>query len=328
MIKIISWNTTRECNLNCKHCYRDAGEKDREELTTEEGKDLLREISKVGFNIMVFSGGEPLIRRDIYELIEFSSSLGMRSVLGTNGTLITERVALKLRSSGLSRVGISLDSLDKEKHDNFRQVKGSWNRAVKGMKNCLKANLEFQIHTTVTERNYHEIEQITDFAVTVGATAHHIFFLVPAGRGKEIEDIMSREHYEKLLHRIIEKQKSVKIELKPTCAPQFMRVASQKRLDMRFSKGCIAGISYCCILPNGDVHPCPYFQLKVGNVRDKKFNKIWNSSKVFNELRENSLQGRCGICSYKEICGGCRARAFYNSDNYLQEDPMCLYNPQ
>lgn len=325
-MKLISWNTTRRCNLKCRHCYRDAGERDRRELTWKEGRDLLQEIKKAGFNIIVFSGGEPLMRDDIYDLIKFSAGLGMRPVFGSNGTLITKDVAFKLKDAGLTRAGISLDSLDRERHDDFRQVDGSWDAAVEGMRNCLKAGLDFQVHTTVTERNYAEIEDLTDFAVELGARAHHIFFLVPAGRGKEIGDVLSKSHYEKLLHRILEKQKTTSIELKPTCAPQFMRVASQKGMSMRFSKGCLAGISYCCILPNGDVHPCPYFQLKVGNVREEKFSVIWDNP-VFMGLRGNKLGGKCGRCSFNSVCGGCRARAFYNTGNYMDEDPMCMYKP-
>ena len=174
---IISWNTTNACNMFCKHCYREAGCKAEEELNTQEAKTLLNQIAKAGFKIMIFSGGEPLMRPDILELVKHATSLGLRSVFGTNGTLITEEMAYKLKEAGAMGMGISLDSMDKEKHDTFRCYKGAWDGAVAGMRNCKKAGLPFQIHTTVMDWNQHELEDLTDFAVAEGAVAHHIFFL-------------------------------------------------------------------------------------------------------------------------------------------------------
>jgi AdoMet-dependent heme synthase len=326
-IMIISWNTTRKCHLKCKHCYRDAGEQDLEELSTEEGKHLIDEIAKSDFKILVFSGGEPLLRSDIYELTAHARSRDLRPVFGTTGTTITEDVALALVEAGAARVGISLDSVEPEMHDEFRQVSGSWQGAINGMKNCSKANLAFQVHTTVVKQNYNEVEAITDLSVKLGAVAHHVFFLVPTGRGKDIEgDALREKEYEQLLHRILKKQKKVPIELKPTCAPQFMRIARQMGLEMRFTRGCLAGTAYCCITPNGDVHPCPYLPVKVGNVREKPFSDIWLNSQVFNELRSDQFGGKCGSCVHKDICSGCRARAYYYSNgDYMAEDPWCLY---
>lgn len=324
---IISWNTTRECNLLCRHCYRDAGEKDQGELSTEEGKQLLEEIAKAGFKIMIFSGGEPLMRPDIYELVEHARKLGMRPVFGTNGTLITREIAQRLKDAGAAGIGISLDSLDAKKHDELRGVEGSWQQASEGMENCRTVGLPFQIHTTIFDWNDHEFEAITDEAVKRGAVAHHVFFLVPTGRGKDMAlEALEQKRYERLLHRIIAKQQQVPIELKPTCAPQFMRVAKQKGIDMRFTKGCLAGTSYCCITPKGDVHPCPYWPMKVGNVRELPFSEIWKSSETFRQLREDQLGGHCGTCSYEGICGGCRARSYYyENGDYMAADPWCLF---
>lgn len=324
---IISWNTTWECHLKCKHCYRDAGAKKENELTTQEGKKLLDEISRAGFKILVLSGGEPLLREDIFELTAYASHLGLRPVFGTTGTTITESIANKLKRSGALRIGISLDSSTSELHDNFRQVDGSFAAALKGMEACRKAGLPFQVHTTVVEKNYHEFEAITDLSIEAGAAGHHIFFLVPTGRGKNIEEEALREkQYEQLLHRILKKQQEVDIEIKPTCAPQFMRIAQQMGMNMRFSRGCLAGTAYCCILPNGDVHPCPYLPLQVGNVRETPFDRIWQEGKLFLNLRQDELGGKCGTCGYKKICGGCRARAYYYTDgDYMAQDPWCLY---
>ena len=327
---IISWNTTRQCNQFCRHCYRVAGaEPDPDELSTEEGKQLLEEIAGAGFKIMVLSGGEPLMRPDIYDLVRHGGAQGLRVVVGTNGTLITPQVAQDLRDSGCARVGISLDDIDPQVHDEWRQMEGAWEQSVEGMKHCREVGLPFQIHTTVTERNEHCITEMTDLAVELGAAAHHIFFLVPAGRGEDIEaESLKAKAYERLLNRILDKQREVEIELKPTCAPQFMRIAKRKGIPMRFTKGCLAGTSYCVIIPNGDVHPCPYLQLKVGNVRETPFSEIWRSNPVFDELREGKLKGRCADCDCQDICGGCRARAYYYSDgDYMAEEPWCLYRP-
>ena len=324
---IISWNTTRECHLKCKHCYRDAGIKDNDELSTAEGKSLIDEIARAGFKILILSGGEPLLRKDIFVLCSYAKQAGIRPVFGTSGTTITPEVAVKLKESGAACMGISLDSAEPDIHDEFRQVPGAWEKALAGMENCRKAGLPFQIHTTVVEQNYQEFEAITDLAVRQGAIAHHIFFLVPTGRGKDIEaDALREKQYEQLLHRILKKQKTVDIELKPTCAPQFMRIARQMNMSMRFSRGCLAGTAYCCITPNGDVQPCPYLPPKVDNVLDTPFSEIWKDAELFQELRTEKFEGKCGNCNYKDVCSGCRARAYYyTGGNYMAEDPWCLY---
>lgn len=324
---IISWNVTQECNLLCRHCYRDAGAKDRGELSTQEGKQLLAEIARAGFKIMIFSGGEPLLRPDIYELVKDARNLGLRPVFGTNGTLITPDVANHLKEAGAAGIGISLDSLDAHRHDELRGVQGAWQRALAGMDNCRAAGLPFQIHTTVFDWNDHEFEALADEAVNRGAVAHHVFFLVPAGRGQDmVREALERRRYERLLHRIMAKQKEVSIELKPTCAPQFMRIAAQKGLQMRFSKGCLAGTTYCCITPQGNVQPCPYWPMRIGNVREKSFSQIWAENPVFRKLRAEKLGGHCGVCSYTKTCGGCRARAYYyENGDYMAQDPWCSF---
>lgn len=324
---IMSWNVTNGCNMYCEHCYRDAGAKASDELNTEEGKALIDEIAKAGFKIMVFSGGEPLMREDIFELVSHARSRELRPVFGSNGTLITPEVARKLKESGAMAMGISLDSVDPFKHDKFRSTIGGWEGAVEGMRNCRGAGLPFQIHTTVVDWNYNEVEELTDFAVSIGAMAHHVFFLVPTGRAVNIEqESLRAEQYEELLHRIMKKQQQVDIELKPTCAPQFMRIAKQMGMKMRFTKGCLAGTSYCIISPTGDVQPCAYLNTKVGNVRETPFSEIWKNNEVFNRLRNENPQGGCGSCGYNKICGGCRARANYYHGDYMAEEPWCVYH--
>lgn len=324
---IISWNTTNKCNMLCKHCYRDSGPEAQGELSLEEGKELLNEIAKAGFKIVIFSGGEPLMLPYIFHLVEHAVSVGLRPVFGTNGTLLNEETAIRLKKAGAMGMGISLDSLDPKKHDDFRGLENSWDKTVAGMKACKKADLPFQVHSTVMNWNMDEIIDMTDFAVEMGAVAHHIFFLVPTGRAVNIEEESLRtEQYEQLLTKIIMKQQQVKIELKPTCAPQFMRIAKEMGVNLRFARGCLAGTHYCIISPTGEVQPCAYINQSVGNVRKTPFSQIWVNSSVFNELRTMNYKGGCGKCKYKVACGGCRARAaFYNNGDFMAEEPWCLY---
>lgn len=323
---IISWNITKACNLKCEHCYRDAGGKDVNELSTGEGKDLLDEIAKAGFKIVILSGGEPLLRKDVFELISHAASVGLRPVLGTNGVLFTPEIVTKLKAAGAARVGISLDSKDFRVHDDFRKQEGAWQKTVQAMRICKEVGMDFQVHTTVTRRNYKEIIEITDFVAALGAKAHHVFFLVPTGRGKDISEVfIGAKEIQEVLEKLLNKQKETSLELKPVCAPQFIPLAKKMGVDLRFQRGCLAGTGYCCILPNGDVHPCPYLPLKAGNAREEKFSLIWKNSEVFKKLRSLEYSGACGSCFNKGSCGGCRARAYYASADYMAQDGECVF---
>ena len=308
-MKITSWNTTNACNLACAHCYRDSGEAAERELSTEEGLRLIDEIARAGFQIMIFSGGEPLLRPDILELIRHARDCGLRPVLGSNGTLLSLEMARALKDAGLMAAGISLDSLDAVKHDRLRGQKGAWQAAV-------------------MDWNADEICAITDFAVESGARGHHIFFLVPTGRGEKIEgSALPRRDYENTLRRIMEKARTVPIEIKPTCAPQFIRVADTVGHSQRFRQGCLAGTSYCIISPRGDVQPCAYLDLPLGNVRDLPFDRIWAENETLARLRTRDYSGSCGDCHYSDRCGGCRARAaYYHEGDIMSADPLCILN--
>ena len=324
---IVSWNTTNACNMYCAHCYREAGCKADEELSTVEAKNLLNQIARAGFKIMIFSGGEPLMRPDILDLVRHAANLNLIPVFGTNGTLITKKVAEDLKSAGAKGMGISLDSMDANKHDKFRAYKNAWIEAVEGMKNCRAVGLSFQIHTTVMDWNQHELEDITDFAVEIGAKAHHFFFLVPTGRAATIEEESLRaDEYEKVLTRIMLKQKQVDIELKPTCAPQFLRIADQLGISVRFRRGCLAGLSYCIISPRGKVQPCAYLNMELGDVRKTPFDEIWRNNPVLKKLRTLNYSGNCGDCRYKNKCGGCRARAaIYHNGDFMNGESWCNF---
>jgi len=324
---LISWNVTRACNQKCLHCYRDAGAADANELDTDEGVALIGEIARAGFKVLVLSGGEPLLRQDIGTLIAAAGERGLRPVLGTNGTLLSRDVARKLKRAGLVRAGISLDDIAPRGHDSFRGDEGAWEKGRAAMRACKEEGLEFQIHTTVTRHNWKEIEQITDLAVSLGAKAHHVFFLVPTGRGCSIgEDAITPAQVEELLRRLLEKQRGLNIEIKPVCAPQFVRIAAEIGQPTRFTQGCLAGISYCCVLPGGDVHPCPYLPIKVGNVRETPFGQLWQQDPNFQKLRSQRYSGRCGGCIHRVSCGGCRARAWATSGDYMEEDDGCIFS--
>ncbi len=324
---IVSWNTTNACNMYCAHCYRDAGCKAEEELSTDEAKELLNQIARAGFKIMIFSGGEPLMRPDILDLVKHAAALKLIPVFGTNGTLITREMAADLKAAGAKAMGISLDSLDADKHDKFRSFKGAWTGAVAGMKNCRAVGLPFQVHTTVMDWNSGELEALTDFAVEIGAKAHHFFFLVPTGRAATIEEESLRaEEYESVLTRILKKQQQVSIELKPTCAPQFIRILDQLGMTSRFKRGCLAGLSYCIISPRGKVQPCAYLNMALGDVRQTPFDEIWKNNPILKKLRTLEYSGNCGGCRYKNSCGGCRARAaIYHNGDFMSAEPWCNF---
>jgi putative heme d1 biosynthesis radical SAM protein NirJ2 len=327
---IVSWLTTNKCNLTCSHCYQDAGEEKANELSTVEAKKMIDEIAKAGFKIMIFSGGEPLMRYDIYELVSYAADAGLRPVFGTNGTLITKEVALKLKESGACAMGISMDSLDEAKHNEFRGNPDAYRLTMESFKNCRDANLDFQVHTTVMNWNKDEILNIVDFAVANNAVAHYIFFLIPVGRGIYIQDTsLEVIENEKLLRMIMEKQKVTPIDIKPTCAPQFTRVARQMGVNTRFSRGCLAGLTYCIISPTGKVRPCAYMVEEAGDVRQSPFDEIWRQSELFTNLRTKQYSGACNKCDFKECCGGCRARAaYYHEGNYMAEDSYCAYGQE
>lgn len=327
---IVSWMTTNECNLKCVHCYQNADKEQEHELSTEEARTMIDGIARAGFKIMIFSGGEPLLRPDIFELVAHASSRGLRPVFGTNGTLITEDIARRLKACGAMAMGISVDSLDAAKHDEFRGLEHAYDLTMAGIEACKAAGLPFQLHTTVVDWNKNEVCAITDFAEEIGAIAHYIFFLIPVGRGEFIKETsLEVKENEELLRQIMQKQAEVSIDVKPTCAPQFTRVAKQLGVATRFERGCLAGLTYCVVGSEGIVRPCAYMLEDAGDVRTTPFDEIWATSPVFEKLRTQEYSGACGTCDYKDGCGGCRARAaYYHDGDILAQDEYCAHGQQ
>ena len=327
---IISWNLTYSCNLRCRHCYIDASRKMPGELSREEAMRVLDEIADVHPETMlILSGGEPLLRQDLDDLVARSAELGMMPVLGTNGTLLSPERARGLAKRGLAGVGISLDSLLSARHDDFRGKKNAWNEAVEGIRSAREAGLEAQVQITLTRDNWKELPDVIRFSKELGSRAITVFFLVCTGRGQDLVDL-SPEEYEEVLG-FLAGLKSEGIMVRPRCAPVYRRVLAQRDPDSILLKSdagrCMAAKNYCRITPEGNVTPCPYMPASGGNLRESSFGEIWNSSKLFQSLRNPELQGRCGSCEYREVCGGCRARAFALKGDPLSEDPWCLYQP-
>ncbi len=339
-LHVISWNVTRRCNLECTHCYLPATTRKElpalsaaDELTTQEAFQLIDRIASVNPEVMlILSGGEPLLREDIFELSTYASGKGMMVVLGSNGLLINEAVARMMKQSGVSGISISLDSVNPEIHDAVRLQQGAWEKAVSAIKICRKEGLSLQVNTVVTKKNHDELPQLIAYARDLGAKVFSPFFLVCTGRGEEMTDLSPRQ-YEKVLSMIVEAQgKHDDIMIRTRCAPTVRRILYQKdpasRLLAMGAGRCLAGQSYCRIAPEGDVTPCPYLPLSTGNIREQDFSDIWQNSAIFNSLRNPQLKGKCKKCAFRLLCGGCRARAYAGQNDYLGEDPWCDYRLQ
>ncbi|MBI2194125.1 MAG: radical SAM protein [Planctomycetes bacterium] len=327
---LLSWNVTARCNLRCKHCYIDASKAMPDELTPDEALRVLGEIAEVNREtLLILSGGEPLLRPDLDALVSRAAVLGMRVVLGTNGTLLSPERAVALKERGLAGVGISLDSLLSLRHDEFRGVNGAWQAARGGIEAAREARLDLQLQMTLTRQNLPELPALIRFAEKVGARALAVFFLVCTGRGQAMVDLSPQE-YEAAL-RLIADSHGGKVMVRPRCAPTFRRLVAEHKPDSILlhseTASCLAGKSYCRITPDGDVTPCPYVPLVAGSFRKSSFREIWESSPLLNSLRNPGLRGRCGLCEFKTLCGGCRARAFALSGDPLGEDSWCTYVP-
>ena len=342
--RLVFWELTSACNLKCVHCRAcPIDQRSPEDLTTEEGKTLIEQIASFAKPVLVLSGGEPLVRPDVFELAKYGASMGLRIALATNGTLVTAEVAEQIRKSGIQRVSVSIDGANAKSHDEFRRIPGAFDDAWRGIDGIKAAGVPFQINTTVTKHNIAEIPDILNLAIERGAVALHMFLLVPAGCGKEIADdeMIEPQEYERVLNWFYDRSKDVKIGLKATCAPHYFRIMRQRAKEEgiritpethgfeAMTKGCLAGSAVCFVSHKGEVYPCGYLPVSAGNVRKQRFKEIWESAEVFRALRdEDNLQGKCGYCEFRRVCMGCRARAYGYTGNYLDPEPYCVYEPR
>ena len=343
IVRMIAWEVTRSCNLSCVHC-RAASHLGPYpgELSTDKCLSLIDEIAATGSPVIILTGGEPLLRPDIFKLADYGTSKGLRMVMATNGTLVDEPTVRKMIDSGIQRVSISIDGKDAESHDAFRAQQGAFAGAMAGIEALKKGGLEFQINTTITTANLSQIKDILELTKALGAAAHHIFLLVPTGRGKDLaEQAITAADYEETLLWFHEESADCSIQLKATCAPHYFRIMHQnkvkgaqpkKKPEGHFhesTRGCLGGISFCFISHVGQVQPCGYLELDCGNVQRQGFAEIWENSDIFRNLRDYSKYGgKCGRCEFIKVCGGCRARAYEATGDYLAEEPLCLYEPK
>jgi heme b synthase len=341
-LRLVAWEITRNCNLSCVHCRASATNGPYTgELDTPACLTLLDQIEEAGDPIVILTGGEPLLRPDIFEVARYGTDKGLRMVMAPNGTLITESMARQMADSGIKRISISLDGATADRHDKFRGVDGAYDGALNGITHAKAAGIEFQINTTITQANLEEIPRIQELAVELGAVAHHIFLLVPTGRGKYIVDqAISAEQYEETLNWFYDQRDKTPLQLKATCAPHYYRILRQRAKEegktVSFkthgldgvTRGCLGGTGFCFISHRGIVQPCGFLNVDSGDVTQTSFADIWRDSTVFNNLRSfDKLEGKCGGCGYKRVCGGCRARAYEATGDYMAEEPLCSYEP-
>jgi radical SAM protein with 4Fe4S-binding SPASM domain len=349
---LIVWDFTHKCNLQCKHCYSNSGTIREEELTTEEAISVVDQIADSGVTALAFSGGEPLTRKDFFEVVRHAADRGLYVSVATNGTLLTKENVQKLKQAGVNYIDISIDGASARTHDEFRGVPGAFDKAMAGLKNCIDADLCVCIATTATKNNLEEMPAIIDLAEEIGAERFTNFNFVPAGRGKaHYDQDLSPQEREKLMRYLLARMsKGCKTTILTT-APQLARVGLQcqgssgtgevtmsmahmqtvkvtkKAVPLAdFIGGCGAGRLYCSLSPQGDVHPCVFLPVNVGNLKSEKFEEIWLNSPLFKSFRNRAnLKGSCSKCDYKYICGGCRARsAAYHNGDMLDDDPGCI----
>lgn len=353
--RLVFWEVTKGCNLRCVHCRATATElSSPRDLPTAQALGIIDQIAEFASPILVLSGGEPLYRKDIFELAGHASARGLRVALATNGTLVTPEVARRVVESGIKRVSISLDGATAATHDAFRQIPGAFDAALRGFRYLKAQGMSVQINMTIARHNAAELPRVLEMVRQIGADALHTFLLVPVGCGANLAEtqMVDPVEYEKILNWFYEQAAVGDIELKATCAPHYFRVVRQRRVAEKhdaeepaapqlatahghpggmnaMTKGCLAGTGVCFVSFEGEVFPCGYLPAVAGDLRHQSFAEVWTQSPVFADLRDTSkLEGKCGRCEYRGVCMGCRARAYAASGNYMAEEPFCIYQPQ
>ncbi len=353
-LRLVFWELTARCNLKCCHCRAEARDGFvAGELTTGEILAVARDIRKAGDPIMILTGGEPLVRKDFFDIAGACVGMFSRVALATNGTLVDDATARRIVETGIQRVSVSLDGARASTHDAFRGVQGSFEATVRGYDALARAGASLQVNATVARHNIGEVGDLLDFVLARKAAAFHVFALVPVGCGARISDEarLASAQMEDFLRWLFAKSIELRdrIHIKATCAPQYyriMREVSREQGPARpgpghgpghgggtgmqaMTRGCLAGSAVCFISRTGDVQPCGYLPVCVGNVRQQPFGDIWRNSEVFAALRDpGQLKGKCGSCGYRVVCEGCRARAFAATSDFMSEDPDCSYVPK
>jgi len=338
---VVAWESTRACRFACLHCRAQAQrEPDPKQLSTQEAFGLVEQIAELGKPVFIVSGGDPLERADIFEVVKHATDMGIRVVMSPSGSSLTPEVIEKMKASGVKMISVSLDGANANIHDGFRQVQGAFDTSLKNIGYAREAHLPFQVNTTVTKHNLQDLPRIMSLALELGAAAWDVFMLVPTGRGKVTMEITPRQ-YEETINFVYASSLKSPIPIKMTCSPHYSRVTMQRSSSGYDSpapnrsgphggaRGCMAGNGFCFISHIGEVFGCGFLPIRAGSIREKRLKEIYQKSPLFLELRNtSSLRGKCGRCEYKTVCGGCRARAFSVKGDYLQEEPYCEYIPK
>lgn len=351
---LVIWEVTRACDLACLHCRAEAvTHRNPLELSTDDGKRLMDQVREFGQPLFVLTGGDPLKRPDVVELVEYGASIGLRMAMTPSGTpLMTASVLRDLHAAGLSRLAVSLDGSNAAIHDAFRGVRGSWAWTIRMLETAREIGLTTQVNTTVSRHNLEDFDALCDLMVGLGITLWSVFFLVPMGRARR-DDVASASEFERVFHRMYDLSRTAPFDIKSTAAPQYRRVILQRQVAERragereespspvtagigFSladgvgraKGVNDGDGFVFVSHTGTIHPSGFLPLPAGNVRRDHIVEVYRKSPLFNALRDREqLKGKCGVCEYREVCGGSRARAFAVTGDYLEAEPFCAHVP-
>ncbi len=331
---VVAWNLTQRCNLECAHCYIAAGpsESGSGELTTDECLRIADEIFELNpAPMFILSGGEPLLREDLPTIAAHAVERGATVVVGTNGTLLTDAKIEELKDAGVSGVAVSVESLDPTYHDRFRRGHGSLEATLEAVERLVRHRLDFVVQTTITKGNRRELNDLVDWAAARGAVSFNAYFLVSTGRGSRMSDLSAVE-YESALEELVDLhlRHLGSMMVRSKCAPHFMRLVHERAPHspiLNYGTRCPCGVHYCRVTPEGKLTACPYMPVAAGDLRTQGFAEVWRGSEVFRNLRAGELGGKCGACEYRQLCGGCRARAFATEGDYLAEDVSCAYHP-
>jgi radical SAM protein with 4Fe4S-binding SPASM domain len=334
------WEMTTACNLHCIHCHASGGRRAPDELTTTEGKRLLEQLAGVpDFRMMAFTGGEPLLRDDLFELLAYARALGFHNTLATNATLIDDQIARRLRRCGVVIAAVSIDGLDAETHDRVRGKAGAFAAALRGMRALRRAGIVLHVNITAMSYNVDQIEPLTALIDELGTGLLLMYQLVPVGRGRGIDHAaLDLGANERLIRFMARAQRHTRAIMEPVAGPQYWPYLLHRagidggpllRLAETVFHGCAAGRGFVYVKPDGEVWPCPFIEVSCGSVRQAPFAHIWRTAPLLTQLRqrETRLQGACGTCAYRRLCGGCRGRAWALSGDPLAADPSCFIHP-
>lgn len=340
-LRLVAWESTRACKFACRHCRATAQPTpDLNQLTTLEVQKMIDDISQLAKPVLIITGGDPLLRKDVFEIASYADERGLSVAMALTGK-VDPKTASAISSSAVRRVSISLDGSKPAIHDEFRGVGGAFKMVIRGVESLRAECLAFRILTTVTKHNLHDLAEIHNLVVGLGAESWDVFMLVPTGRAREDMEVSPTE-YEDVLNFVYVLNQKSKIPIKLTCAPHYNRLLLQASgfsgdspvgveqgiSRLRVGRGCMAGDGFCFISHAGDVYGCGYLPISAGNIREKSFSEIYCSSPLFLQLRNRRLlKGKCGACVFCEVCGGCRARAYSTCGDFLAEEPYCTYRP-